>query len=280
MEERWTLRDALLICGAFAAMAVCFSAAAAVGILRAWPLLLLGPAVGYFLWRKVPPVTWMNSVQREYEQAAWFGDDATARQLASDLMTELRRWSHAPWMADLLEAGCLAFQEKYKEAAGLISRVDFTSLNDASRTVCLNSLAWCKAHLGEAESAVEVAREALKLAETAANPVANLCRGTLGTALVIAGDAEQAIPLLEQAINSNARRPAQLSCHAYYLAVACWNLGRAEEARSWLERAVAAAPETRYGRRATATLQNMMQQTDGEEHLDAEAPPDAEDTAA
>lgn len=262
MNARWNLRDALLIGAAWAAMAVCFSAAAVIGLARGWPLLWFGPVLGFFLWRKVTPVTWMASIQHEFEQAAWFGDDSRAVKLADELMTELRRWTHAPWMADLLEAGCMAFQERYQQAAGILSRLNAAAMNEASQTLTLNSLAWCKAHLGEAD-AVEIARDAVKRAEAGAEaPVVALCRGTLGSALVLAGNAEEAVAPLEAAIQSNGDRPAQLACHAYYLAMANWNLGKMEQARASLERAVAAAPNTRFGKLAVTSIRHMLKDRD------------------
>lgn len=270
MNERWTLRNTLLICGAWAAMAVSFSAAAVIGLSRGWPLLWLGPTLGYLLWRKVPPVAWINSIQHEFEEAAWFGDDSNAVKLADELMTELRRWTHVPWMADLLEAGCLSFQERYKEAADMISRLNTGAMNEASRMLSLNSLAWCKAHLGETQEAVELARDAVRRAEAAASPIVGLVRGTLGTALVLAGQPQEAIAPLESAINSNTGRPAQLSCHTYYLAMACWNLGKTEDAQAWLERAVTAAPNTRFGRLATTSIRHMLQDSDAAESDTAE----------
>ncbi len=240
-------------------MAVAFSAAAVIGLARGWPLLWLGPALGYLLWRKVTPAAWMASVQHEFEQAAWFGDDSNAVKLADDLMTELRRWTHAPWMADLLEAGCLAFQERYQQAADILSRLNTAAMTDASQILTLNSLAWCKAHLGEAREAVEIARDAVRRAEAgAAAPVVGLCRGTLGTALALAGQAQEAIAPLTAAIESNSGRPAQLACHAYYLAMANWNLGKMEEARRYLERAITTAPTTRFGKLAVNAIRQML----------------------
>ena len=261
--QRWNLRDVLLICGAWAAMALSFSAAAVIGFARGWPLMCLGPALGYFLWRKVPPVTWMTSVQHEFEQAAWFGDDSNAVKLADELMTELRRWTHAPWMANLLEAGCLAFQERYQQAADILSQLNTAAMNEASQILTLNSLAWCKAHLGETREAVEIARGAVRRAEAGAEaPLVGLCRGTLGTALVLAGEAQEGIAPLEAAIQSNRGRPAQLACHAYYLAMANWNLGKMDEGQASLERAVTAAPTTRFGKLAVTSIRHILKDQD------------------
>ncbi len=244
-------------------MAVCFCAAAMIGLGRGWPLLWIGPALGYLMWRKVPAVSWMTEIQHEFEQAAWFGDDSNAVKLAEQLMIELRRWTHAPWMADLLEAGCLAFQERYQQAANILSRLNTAAMNEASQTLTLNSLAWCKAHLGEAEQAVQLAREAVRRAEACVErPVIALCRGTLGAALVLAGAAEEAVAPLTAAIESNSDRLAQLSCHSYYLAMANWKLGKMEEARACLERAVTVAPNTRFGRLAVTSIRHLLKDED------------------
>lgn len=266
VNERWSIPNMLLLGGALVAMAVCFSAAAVIGLSQGWPLLWLGPVLGYLLWRRVPPVSWMASIQHEFEQAAWFGDDSNAVKLADELMTELRRWTHAPWMADLLEAGCLSFQERYQQAADILSRLNTAAMNQASQTLTFNSLAWCKAHLGEAEEAVKLAREAVRRAEAGAErPVLALCRGTLGAALVLAGEAQEGVSMLEAAIEANRGRPAQLCCHAYYLAMAHWNLGRIEKAQECMQCAVAAAPNTRFGRLAVTSIRHMLKDDENAE---------------
>ncbi len=254
MNSRY--RSLIWIGGSVACVRFGFWAADAAGISRNWPLTAVVLAVGYFLYSKIPGSTWIMLSRQAYEQAVLNGDETRATQLARELVTEHRRWAPS-WLADLSEAGYLAEQERYREAANIMARLDASALSENSKTIFLNNLAWCKAHLGHPEEAIENAREAVSRAEAARSPILGSCRGTLGTALLLAGRESESLPLLIQAAEAHSAQPDSLVCNAYYLGEAYRRLNRLAESRFWLERAIRAAPNTRFGKRALAALAGL-----------------------
>jgi tetratricopeptide (TPR) repeat protein len=162
-----------------------------------------------------------------------------------------------PRMRELLrmgEASAYVADEKYAEARAIFESIDQGILGEDSLPTIQNNLAYCMAHLGEAERAIELARAAVGRAEgQSPAQVANML-GTLGICQLLAGHADEAVPVLQKALGRGTQgQPVQRhaqAIRAYYLGEALAKLGRAAEANEAWERAVKEAPQTRYGRRA------------------------------
>jgi serine/threonine protein kinase/predicted Zn-dependent protease len=133
---------------------------------------------------------------------------------------------------------------RYQEKQELLRRA--IAINDPSAKspqslecfrAALNSLAWSLAtcsvpHLRNPAQAVEVARKAVETAPREAAPW-----NTLGVALYRTGDWKAAIQALEK---SEALEPDEyLAFNGFFLAMARWELGQKDEARSWFDKAVA-----------------------------------------
>ena len=86
--------------------------------------------------------------------------------------------------------------------------------------------------VGMARRAVEMARKAVELA-----PKRGDYWNTLGVALYRTGDRKAAIEALEK---SESLSPGQhVAFNAFFLAMACWQVGQEDEARTWYDKAVA-----------------------------------------
>lgn len=122
----------------------------------------------------------------------------------------------------------------YREALALTGTM---LAKDPGRPATQNNLAWCLAtcivpQLRDPARAVELARNAVQRMPREAS-----FWDTLGVALYRAGDWEGAVEALEK---SEALEPdTHLAHNDLFLAMACWRLGREDEARTWYGKAVA-----------------------------------------
>ncbi|MGZ3428253.1 MAG: hypothetical protein ACXVDD_23895 [Polyangia bacterium] len=141
-------------------------------------------------------------------------------------------------------------EERWDEARALLAKVDRARLPDDLRAVHDNTLAWCLAHDGAGAEAVALAETALAGATEELRPY---CHGTLGVALLADGRPADAARALERAVALGGPAWAQ-AVRYYHLGVARATLAQLAEARTAWERAVAAAPRSRCGRRAAERL--------------------------
>src|SRR5215813_7647065 len=112
-----------------------------------------------------------------------------------------------PRMRELLrmaEASAFVAEEKHAEARAVLESIDQSILGEEALPTIQNNLAWCMAHLGEHERAIEMARAAVGRADgQSAATVANLL-GTLGVCYVLGGRAQEAVPILQKALGRGA----------------------------------------------------------------------------
>jgi tetratricopeptide (TPR) repeat protein len=157
------------------------------------------------------------------------------------------------------EATVLSLEGRYAEASALFGSIDRRRLPPGSLPWLLNNLAWTLALTGQGERAVAVARESTEASAKASDRAVSLedlraCQlGTLGAALVTAGRADEAVSLLEQAL-ARGGKPRQQAARAFYLGEAMHALGRRDEATAAWKRAAAEAPTTELGKRGQERL--------------------------
>jgi tetratricopeptide (TPR) repeat protein len=162
-----------------------------------------------------------------------------------DVMEQLR----------LSESSILSLEGRHAEAASLLESIDRRRLDAAWHPWLLNNLAWSLAQTGNGARAVALARESIESAAPDERRVVTIedlrayQLGTLGASLVVAGEASEAVPVLEQAL-ARGGRPRDQAARAFYLGEAMRALGRHDEAVDAWRRAAEAAPASEYGKRA------------------------------
>jgi tetratricopeptide (TPR) repeat protein len=216
-----------------------------VSLILLLPLLLILLAV---------QVTQVKGAQQRLTRAFAGEDFPAMRHELSQLIDYFRDQPRMRELLRMAEASAYVAEEKYAEARAVLEAIDQAILGEDSLPTIQNNLAYCMAHLGEAERAIELAHAAVGRAEGAsASTIANLL-GTLGICQLLAGHAEEAIPILQKALGRGAQgQPVQRhaqAIRAYYLGEALAKAGRTAEANEAWGRAVKEAPQTRYGRRA------------------------------
>jgi tetratricopeptide (TPR) repeat protein len=153
------------------------------------------------------------------------------------------------------EGAIFAREERYAEAARKFESLDRRLLGADLEPWVPTSLAWSMAHAGRVQEAVPLARTAMEAQEPGRRALADDLRGaqlgTLGTVLVLAGNADEGVPLLEQAL-ARGGPPPTIASRAFYLGEGLRALGRDREAAEAYDRAVAADPKGPFGKRAKA----------------------------
>ena len=199
-------------------------------------------------------LTQVRGTQRRLQRAFTAEDLPAVRHELSQLIDYFR---DQPRMRELLrmgEASAYVADEKYAEARAILESLDQGVLGEDALPTIQNNLAYCMAHLGEAERGTELARAAVGRADgQGAATVANML-GTLGVCQLFAGHAEEAVTALQKALGRGAQaQPVQRhaqAIRAYYLGEALAKLGRSADANEAWERAVKEAPQTRWAKRA------------------------------
>ena len=196
----------------------------------------------------------VRDAHRKLQRAFAAEDLPAVRHELSQLIDYFRDQPRMRELLRMAEASAYVAEEKFPEARAILESIDQSILGEESLPTIQNNLAYCMAHLGEAERAIELARAAVGRAEGQSPAmVANLL-GTLGVCQLLAGHADEAVPILQKALGRGAQgQPVQRhaqAIRAYYLGEALAKVGRAQEANDAWERAVKEAPQTRYGRRA------------------------------
>jgi tetratricopeptide (TPR) repeat protein len=203
------------------------------------------------------PVFAVQRAHRCLRAAGERGDSVAYRRISDELLAFYGDHPSTRVHMKLIEASALSFEERWADARTVLDSIAPEGLPRRMLVHVENTLAWVLAHLGESDRAVELARSALGRAEADVPRTIGFCNGTLGTALVLAGRLAQGLPHLERALT----RPedgAEAQCiRNYYLAEALRGLHRLDEARSAFEQAVALTPQSRFGRRAKARLEEV-----------------------
>ncbi|HJZ87469.1 MAG TPA: tetratricopeptide repeat protein [Polyangia bacterium] len=217
-----------------------------VALILAIPLLLGLVAVQIVLVRRA----------RQRMERAFLSEDIPGlRREVASLIDFFRDQPRVREALRLSEAVILALEEKFAEARAILESLDQSALGEAQLPTVMNNLAWCMAHLGEADRAIELARTALARAEGRPPGHIAYLLGTLGVAQVLAGQPAEAVEVLQKALGKGAGQPRPQAIRAYYLGEALRALGRSAEAQAAYERAVAEAPHSTYARRARERLQ-------------------------
>ncbi len=193
-------------------------------------------------WRRV----WRLNEAEDYERA---------RRLIEELRAVYPASASTTRMFQLVDGSQLCLEGRHPEAVSVLSAIDPAQLNAAS----LNGLAWSLALSGNAADAVLRARECVAASE-AAGQTTRLQRanhvGTLGTALVLAGEAAEGVTRLEESLALGGK-PAGLAAHAFFLGEGMRALGRYDDAAKAYRRAMEEAPSTQFGQRASVSLRGL-----------------------
>jgi tetratricopeptide (TPR) repeat protein len=222
----------------------------------AWLLPLVGfVGIGFTAaWRPLSRRAMSRMLVRHYDaldQARLLDDRAAVQRWYDELEEYARVFAGANTrFLDHARAFVAMHEERWHDAYALLRRVDRERLPAAARAVHDNTTAWCLAHAGAGAEAVTLAEAALAAADDQLRPY---CQGTLGIALFYDGRFADAARALERAIEHGGPAWAQ-AVRYHYLGEARAAISRFDEARSAWERAVAAAPRSRWGRRAAERL--------------------------
>jgi tetratricopeptide (TPR) repeat protein len=216
-------------------------------------------AVGFLVYL-IGVFVWLTTrAKRRVDRLNESQDYDGARKLMKELRAVYPVSPEATRMFQLVEGTQLCIEARYPEAISVLSSLDVAKVKAAFLPAYLNSLAWSLALSGNAAEAVLRARECVAASEAGgkATPLQRASHvGTLGTALVLAGEADEGVTLLEEALALR-RNPRGQAAHAFFLGEGMRALGRYDEAADAYRRAVAESPSTEFGQRATASLQKL-----------------------
>ncbi len=245
----------------FAAFAVSLVSAGKLGIS---PLLFV-PAVTVVAWfaqTRVPTLIARRAFVRLARHVA--AEDVKASRAILLELRELYLGSRVGMeQLRLYEAQLLSLEKKHAQAAKLLASVDMKVLGEAWAPVLWNNLAWYRVLAGDAPNALSAARASLDAAEKTTRPLFSagsdlraLQLGTLGAALAISGESEEAVEKLEQAIARGGTKKHQ-SAREYFLGEALASMGRDDDARAAYARAISEAPDTELAQRAAERLKAL-----------------------
>jgi hypothetical protein len=192
-----------LVVAVLAVLLIALLAARGLGLILvlAVPLLAYVP---YVARRTMTAV--VRSTQVRLSRHVEANEHAQAREILRQLKEVYLGSAAGLEMVRVQEAGILTGEGRYGEAVTLLESVDVKQMAAPHRPWLLNTLAWALAQAGQGERAVAVARESMDASGQAGDRLVLTYDlrasqlGTLGAALVVAGYAEEAAPLLEQAL--------------------------------------------------------------------------------
>jgi tetratricopeptide (TPR) repeat protein len=210
--------------------------------------------VGYLVWGRL---RYQLALRRIAEARRNFDAHALRREVdafarytneLSPLLQELRFERAVSWM----------MEERFDEAERALHEVDPERLSPRSRLAWMGNLAFCHARLGRTAEAVREATDSARLAEKEGPEVHAIHLGILGAAHIHAGEPEQALPLLQEALQQGDPHPQLRTMRELYLGDALAALGRPDEARAAWARAQAAAPASPLARHAAERLSKAV----------------------
>jgi tetratricopeptide (TPR) repeat protein len=222
------------------------------------------PVVALFVWvthRRASRVI-VRGAYRRLRRLIEAEDYAGARALIAELTALYAGSRSALEGLRLQEAGVLSHEGRYPEAAALYASLDAGRLGAGWKPLLLNNLAWTLALSGDAPTAVQRARESLEASDKTGDRAVGVVDlrsyqlGTLGTALVLAGEPGEGVRLLEQAF-ARGGKPREQAARSFFLGEGLRALGRHEDAAQAYRRAVQLSPACRFGKRAQASLEGL-----------------------
>ena len=170
---------------------------------------------------------------------------------------ELRQWPKPdPWLS-LVEADLLFLERRWSAALAILDQIVPDSLG-RRRPLLDDSMAWCLAHLGDTDRALELSSRAVSDARSWKGSVRTSLLGTLGTAQFFAGRHRDAIETLEESLALRAPGLTH-AVHSYYLGEAWLQLGNGDRAMAAWERSVAEAPTSSWATKANDRLRLLAQ---------------------
>jgi tetratricopeptide (TPR) repeat protein len=239
---------------ALAALGVATVVCAALGYRMVGGVLFAAGLVGYLAWGRL---RYQLALRRIAEARRTFDAQALRREVdsfaryaneLSPLLQELQLERAVSWM----------MEERFDEAEAALREVDPARLSPRSRLAWMGNLAFCHARMGRAAEAVREATDSARLAEKEGPEVHAIHLGILGAAHVHAGAPDQALPLLQEALQRADSHPQLRVMRELYLGDALAALGRSDEARAAWMRAQAAAPGSPFARHAGERLSRPL----------------------
>jgi hypothetical protein len=200
---------------------------------------------------------------RAFARALETGDLVHARALFEEMRRAPSRQPAAIFAMAINESALLCAENRHAEVIPLLEPListreplTSTSMQQSSRVWVLNNLAVAMSHTGEARAAVALAQRAVTI--SGLYPYLPIQRasllGTLGTAQILAGDADEGVETLAVAIALGGS-DRDLAVREFYRGEGLRALGRVHDAREAYERASRSASEdiaTRARTRANA----------------------------
>jgi tetratricopeptide (TPR) repeat protein len=162
----------------------------------------------------------------------------------------------------ITEAGLLSLEQRYAEACSLLESLDRRWVGAGAEPWIVNNLAWTMAHSGRVSEGLAMARASMVADDPKNNRLAfeedlrAYKLGTLGSILVLAGEASEGVSLLEQAL-ARGGRPSAQAARAFYLGEGLRALGRDEDAAKAYARAQEAAPKNAFAKRAETRVAEL-----------------------
>jgi tetratricopeptide (TPR) repeat protein len=154
----------------------------------------------------------------------------------------------------------LSLEGKHAEAAALYGSIDRSLIEPRNVPIFLNNFAWALALSGDPGRAVPLARESIEVADAITPPLSAAVRpsqmGTLGAALALSGKAEEAIPLLEDALASGGS-PRDQSARSFFYGEALRGAGRTDDAIAAYRRAEKESPTSSFAKTAVERLRAL-----------------------
>jgi tetratricopeptide (TPR) repeat protein len=201
-------------------------------------------------------VWWLKRYERRLEEAMDRCDVVAAQKV----LDQIARVMGSPGgntrggaIVALNRAVLLQLQDRWAEARKALLAIDRALLTGPQRAILDNNLAWCLAHEGRGEEAVELARAALARAKRVKVPS---CLGTLGAALLAAGKSTEALTYLQDAIRRGGRNRDQAT-RLYHVGECQRALGRPDLAEQAYAEAVRLAPQSQFARHARERLSEL-----------------------
>lgn len=145
--------------------------------------------------------------------------------------------------------------DQAKGKALLQSTLDESPPGSPFKNLRKNNVAWALVTMGDFEAAEKLAREALKASEAEQDTVVvPFASGTLGSALVGLGRAEEAVPLLKRAVELGADFPRAQATRYFFLGEAYTALGKNADARNAYREGHEVDPRSEHGAKCKERL--------------------------
>jgi hypothetical protein len=239
----------------------CFLPTVAMAVLLRFPLFpaLVASTAVFVLTVQVVPGLIVRNAFRRLKRMILAEDLTGARALLAEFLIVYEGSQRALEQLRVTEAGLLSLEQRYAEACRLLESLDRRRVGAGVEPWIVNNLAWTMAHSGRVPEGLAMARASMEADDPKTDrlAVAEDLRayklGTLGSILVLAGEASEGVPLLEQAL-ARGGRPSAQAARAFYLGEGLRALGRDDEAAKAYARAREASPKNAFAKRAEARV--------------------------